>query len=297
MPLFLKRHYTVFYNTMKVKLLLLAFVAPVLLLAQSPWARKTGGGYAQLSHRFIPEYGTLFGKDGQSITLDHLVSERLFQFYGEYGLSKNTTIVLALPYVFNERGADNPASNLQFAKETTGKVSGLGNTTVSIRHQFVAAKNAMAGTLRVSLPSPTKEVEFADLRGGFDAFTIQPMLSFGKGFNRVYGFAYGSYGFRNNGYSHFINVGTEVGFRLGKIWLSAFSELMYSLENGSRKVAGIDGLTGLYSNNQGWLSVGGKAIWEINHFCGIGVSGTTAAWAQYVPKSPAFDLSVYFKWD
>ena len=65
--------------------------------AQSPWARSKAGFYAQASYQTIPAYGTLFGKNSsEDIEMEREVSENTFQLYGEYGLSRKTTLVAAL---------------------------------------------------------------------------------------------------------------------------------------------------------------------------------------------------------
>jgi hypothetical protein len=281
----------------KKSLPVVLILLPLMLSAQSPWARNKAGIYAQAGFQFIPTYGALFGTDGNDVVLDRKVSERQIQLYGEYGLSKNTTITVSVPYVSNERGVSNPDSPYQFAQEDTGNITGLGNTFLALRHQFLHGNTALAGTLRVGLPAGPKYQPFADLRTGYDAFTIQPMVNVGLGFGKVYGFAYGGYGYRSKDYSDFLNFGVEAGWHVGPLWFIGFSELVYSLENGDRKRPGIDALTGLYINDQGWLSVGVKAIWEINRFVGITASGAGAAWAQNVPKSPGLGAAFYFKWD
>jgi hypothetical protein len=282
---------------MKKVLLLGMIVLPWILAAQSPWARNKAGFYVQTGYNFIPSYATLFGTDGEDIVLDRKVSERQIQLYGEYGVTKKNTLILALPFVFNERGASNPASPFHFAQEDSGRISGLGNVSMALRHQFLHGKIALAGTLRVGFPAGKAYKPLVDLRTGYGALTIQPMVSIGKGFRKTYGFLYGGYGYRSNHYSHFLNFGAEAGLHRGKFWLIGFSELVYSLENGSRVIPALDVLTGLYSNDQGWLSVGTKAIWEINRFLGISVSGAGAVWAQHVPKSPGIGAAIFFKWD
>ncbi len=283
--------------TKKISFGLAALSITFALSAQSPWARSKGGIYAQASYNFIPTYTSLFGAGGEDIVLDHEVSERQVQFYGEYGLTKKATLVLSLPYVFNERGASNPDSPWMFAQEDSGSISGLGNTTMALRYQFWSGKLALAGTLRVGLPAGAAYKPFTDLRTGYDAVTVQPMVNVGMGFGKSYGFLYGSYGFRGKDYSHFLNFGAEAGVRLWKFWLAGFSDFVFPLENGSRPLPGIDALTGLYVNNQGWLSIGAKAILEVNRFVGITLSGAGAAWGQNVPKSPGIGTGIYFKWD
>jgi len=282
---------------MRNTLLAALFVcAACVLSAQSPWARSKAGFYAQLGYHTIPTYTSLFGPDDNDVEMIREVSERTVQFYGEYGITSRTTTVISLPYRFNSRGARNPESPYFFAREDTGSISGLGNVSLAVRHQILTGKLALAGTLRVDLPAG-EGYPLAGLRTGFDALTIQPTISVGTGDGTVYWFAYGGYALRTNNYSHYLNSGVEAGISIGRVWLIAFSDLNFSVENGERPVTGLDALTGLFDNNQGWLSVGIKGIWRINRFTGITVSGTGTAWGQYVPKNPGLSAAVFFRWD
>lgn len=271
--------------------------SPFLLSAQSPWARSKAGFYAQAAWQFIPSYSTLFGTgSGADHILPRFVSENSVQFYGEYGITKRTTVTAALPFVFNRRDCLNPESSLVFEQIDSGSIAGLGNINLALRHQFLNGKVAFAGTLRVGLPT-AKHQEITGLRTGYDALTVLPTLSVGMGLGKAYWFAYGGYGYRSNDYDHFVNAGVEGGYRVWKIWLIGFSELVAPLDNGSRTVPPLDVLTGLYVNHQGWLSLGLKSIFEVNRFWGLNVSAAGAAWGKTVPKRPAFSVGAYFKWD
>jgi hypothetical protein len=269
------------------------------LAAQSPWPRSKAGFFVQASWNFIPTYTTLFGKDADLI-MEREVTERNLQLYGEYGLGKKTTLVAALPFVFNNLGAINPDYDLMngaiSVSSDSGTVTGLGNASLALRHQFIQDKWMLSGTLKVAFPAKAN-AEVAELARGYDAVTVLPMLSTGMGLGDYYWFAYGGYGYRSNRYSHFLNFGGELGIHFGKLWLSGFSETIWPLENGSRRLPAFDELTGLYINDQGWISIGLKAAWEITPSLGINVSGAGAAWAQYVPKSPGIGLGVYYKMD
>lgn len=269
---------------------------PVQAGAQSPWARSKAGFYAQAAWQFIPAYPTLFGEDNGDKEIVREVSENIFQFYGEYGISRRTTITAALPMVYNRRGDLNPKFPNTFGQVDSGSIFGLGNVYVAVRHQFISGKVAFAGTLKAGLPASTSQ-QTTGLRTGVDALTVVPMLSVGMGLGKTYWFAYGGYGIRTNDYSHFLNAGVEGGIHIGKIWLMAFSEFVGSLENGSRSLPAPDVFTGLYVNDQGWLSIGLKSIVEFNRFWGINLSAAGAAWGRNVPQKPAFSLGAYFKWD
>lgn len=281
-----------------MRILLFVFcLFPFLLSAQSPWARSKAGFYVQGAWQVIPEYATLFGADGADGTeLARKVTENAFQLYGEYGVSSKTTVIAAVPVVFNKRGSLNPQFPGSLGQVDSGSIAGLGNASLGVKHQFLMGKIALSGTLRVGLPASEGQKN-TGLRTGYDAFTILPSLSVGMGLGKYYWFAYGGYGIRSNQYSHFVNAGAEAGARFGKIWLIGFSEYLVSLENGSRPLPLADVSSGLYLNDQGWLSIGLKGIVEFNRFWGLNLSATGAFWGQNVPQRPAFSLSAWFKWD
>ncbi|TNE67850.1 MAG: hypothetical protein EP344_01850 [Bacteroidetes bacterium] len=281
---------------MRIVLIVVLLQFPVLLAAQSPWARSEAGFYTQLSYQTIPTYTSLFGANGASIDMIREVSEQAVQFYGEYGISSRTTAIISAPVVFNSRGARNPDSPYFFAQEDTGSISGLGNISLALRHQVLTGSLALSAGLQVDVPS--KQMDYsAGLRTGFDSWTMQPTVSAGMGFERLYWQAFGGIGFRTNDYSHFARIGAEGGIKLASVWVIGFSHLVLPFENGARSLPPLDVLTGLYVNDQGWASIGIKGIWEINRIVGIVVSGAGAVWAKHVPESPGLSAGVYFKWD
>lgn len=280
---------------MKVARLIIGMLLPLSLAAQSPWARSKAGFFVQASWNTIPAYTTLFGASGSDLSLSRKVSESSVQLYGEYGISSKTTLAATLPVVFNRRGELNPKSNLS-NPGNEGRIGGLGNAAIALRRQFLSGKTAMAGTLKVSLPAGAKAEENG-LRTGYDAFTLLPMLSLGQGYRDFYWYAYGGYGFRSNDYSSFLNAGAELGIKAGKLTLAGFSDLVYPLKDETLALPPVEEFTGLYMDQQGWASIGVKAALSINRFVGVHVYGAGAAWAKFVPKSPAVGAGIYFKWD
>ena len=110
---------------MKHSLIFLLSCLPALLFAQSPWACNKAVCYVQAAYYFIPSYTTLFGENGEDIVLERAVSEKQIQLYGEYGISKKSTLILSLPVVFNARGASNPSSPYMFEQEDSGRIAGI----------------------------------------------------------------------------------------------------------------------------------------------------------------------------
>lgn len=263
--------------------------------SQSPWARSANGGYVQVGYHTIPAYRQLFGGGGSDLPLVRYVTERTLQLYGEYGLDARTTAVVSLPWRMHERGARTPELPLYIVPTESGRMSGFGNISFALRRQLLSGPLVLGGTLRLDLPSVSSQPN-TGLRTGFNAFTVQPSLSVGQGLGRLYWFAYTGLAFRTNNYNHYLNTGAEAGFALGSLWLIAFLDIVLPFENDARPLQPVRTRTGLYENNQGWLSPGLKALWQVTSRWGVVVSGAGAFWAQYVPKSPGVSAAVFYRW-
>lgn len=275
-------------------LFVLISLLPCAMSAQSPWPRSKAGFYIQAAWHFIPTYEGLFSPVSEEFPLDRELSEGTFQMYGEYGITRKTTLSASLPVRFSKAGKF--LGNFATPETSEGSQRGLGNVSLGVRRAILEGNIRLTASLRFDLPVDHYD-DATGLSNGYNAWTVLPMLSTGMGFGRSYWFAYAGYGFRTNEFSHFLDLGVEGGFRFKKVWLIGFSEWMHSLENGAVELPFHNRLTGLYVNDQGWWSIGVKSIFEFNRFWGIVVSAAGAADGQWVPKRPGFSAGAYFKWD
>ncbi len=278
----------------KFFLLLTLCSLPVISEAQSPWTRSKAGFYAQAAWHFIPAYESLFSPILADYPLDREITEGTFQLYGEYGVSRKTTLVASLPFRFLKAGRF--LENFATPETKSGAWNGLGNISLGVRRAILEGNLRLTGSLRIDAPIDHYD-DATGLSTGYNAWTVLPMLSTGMGLRRGYWYAYAGYGLRTNDYSHFLDIGAEAGVRFKKVWFIGFSEWMHSLENGAVELPFHNRLTGLYVNDQGWLSVGLKSVVEINRFWGLVLSAAGAADGQWVPKRPGFSAGTYFKWD
>jgi len=284
------------HSIMKKQLLIGLVFISFSLAAQSPWPRSKAGFFVQAAWQTIPTYNDIFeSKNDLNIPLDREVSENTFQLYGEYGLSSGTTLTASLPVRFLKNG-DYIPNNYASPETREGTLTGFGNASLGIRRAILEGTMRLTAALRLDFPSTIYD-DATGLRAGYDAWTVQPTISTGMGLGRVYWFAYGGYGLRTGGFSHYVNAGGEVGLKAWKCWFIGFSELIYSLENGDVALPLHNRIKNLYVDKQGWWSLGAKSIFEANRFWGITASFAGAGWAQFVPKSPGISLGVYFKWD
>lgn len=273
-------------------LLCVLMLTPLAGGAQSPWPRTKAGFYAQVSFQAIPAYHTVFDDNNGSAELGRSLSESAVQLYGEYGLGARTTLVAALPYRIQHAGS---ARSSTWPTEG-GSLSGIGNASIALRHNFAKGAMPLTATLRIDLPTTHNDLE-TGLRTGYNAFAVLPMLSTGHGYGKWYWFGYGGYGIRTHSYSHFGYGGAEAGYHFPGFWLMAFSEWVVPLDNGDLNLGQNNELTRMYVNNQGFGSMGLKTLIGLNRFWGLTVSAAGAAWARNVPAQLAFSGGVYFKWD
>lgn len=280
---------------MKSALAFLPFIlASLFLSAQSPWTRSKAGFYAQAAWHFIPAYESLYSPVLTNQPLDRELSEGTFQLYGEYGITRKTTVIASVPIRFLKAG--DFLENFATPETAQGTLTGLGNVSLGLRQAILTGKVRLTASLRIDIPVDNYD-DATGLSAGYNALTALPMLSTGMGLGRGYWFAYAGYGLRTNEFNHFLDIGAEAGYRIKKVWLIGFSEWMHPLENGSVELPFHNRLTGLYVNDQGWLSLGVKGIFEFNRFWGVVVSAAGAADGQWVPKRPGFGFGTYFKWD
>ncbi|MCS7036742.1 MAG: hypothetical protein RMJ33_00845 [Saprospiraceae bacterium] len=262
---------------------------------QSPWVRAANSGYVQMGYHAIPAYRQLFGRSGSDLPLVRYVTEQTLQLYGEYGLDARTTAIVSLPWRMHERGRRTPELPLFISATEDGQISGFGNISLALRRQLSNGPLVLSGALRLDLPSVLNQPN-TGLRTGFNAFTVQPSLSVGQSAGRLYWFVYSSLALRTNNCNHYLNTGAEAGLSVGPLWFIAFLDIVLPFESDSRPLQPARTRTGLYENNQGWLSPGGKVLWQVMPRWGIVVSGATALWAQYVPKNPGISAAVFYRW-
>lgn len=263
--------------------------------AQSPWTRGKASFYAQGAWQFIPSYTSIFDKSSETgkRSLERAISENTFQLYGEYGISRKTTVLTSIPFRFLHSGdiVDHAPTGLN-----AGSIGGFGNISLALRHNFHSEKLAFSGQIKIDLPN-NKKKESTGLRTGFDAFTFLPTLSIGQGYGRAYWFAYAGWGVQGKWTNHFVNTGAEAGLKVKKNWFILFSDFRWNTGSKAYPVGGNYIKTALFLPTQSYWAFGGKGIFAFHRFWGGVVTAAGAFDGDLVPSQPAFALGVYFKWD
>lgn len=261
--------------------------------SQNPWTQEKGNFYTQLSFTTIPNYDTLFGDPGKNVFGDY--SDNTFQFYGEYGISDKTSLVVNLPLkMISIKDFEDPRVQCINCAQDFNKTA-LGNISIGLKHNFYKKDWLISGQLSLETNSGTYDAT-SGIRTGYDAWTFTPLLLAGKGFGKNYLQAFVGADIRTNDYSSNFKIGGEYGTKFGqKIWLIGFLDIVKSLKNGDIILPQENNFTGLYVNNQEYGAFGLKGIYEIKSSFGINAGFGGAFFGNNVAKQAALTFGVYHK--
>lgn len=276
-------------NIIKLTIILLSFSA----FAQSPWTQKEGKFYTQLSFTSIANYDTLFGDPDYSNFGSY--TDNTIQFFGEYGLSDNTSLVLNLPLkLISIDGFEDPRIQCVNCAQDFSETA-LGNIELGIKHNFYNKKWVLSSQFSVEANTGSYDAA-SGIRTGYDAWTFTPMFLAGRGFGKTYLQAFVGAHLRTNDYSSNFRIGGEVGQKLGKrIWLIGFVDFSSSFKNGNVMLPQENLFTGLYVNDQEFGAFGVKAIGEFTDNFGITAGYGGAFSGNNVAKQAALTFGLYQK--
>lgn len=269
---------------MKKLPILLLLTVSFNLFAQSPWTKKKKEAYLQVSYSSISNYGELHGNATKK--LPNKVSDNTIQFYGEYGLTDKTTLLVNLPFKM---------TTLNTAISGSVNNNSLGNIQLGIKHNFSNKKWLLTGQLNVEANTSSYKAN-SGLRTGYDAWSFTPLFLAGRGFNSWYIHAFTGFDIRTNNYSSNYKLGGEIGYKtLDWLWIAGFLDGVASLDNGDIVLPSENLNTGLYINNQSYSGFGFKLIAEINQKFGANIGLGGAFSGNNVAKGPAISFGVYYK--
>lgn len=261
--------------------------------SQSPWTQKEGKFYTQLSFTTISNYNALFGDPDRSTYGDY--TDNTFQFYGEYGLTDKTTLILNLPLKnISIDGFQDPRIQCINCAQDFSKTS-LGNIEIGLKRNFSDKNWLLSG--QVSLEANTGSYDNnSGIRTGYDAWTLTPLFLAGKSFGKTYLQTFIGANIRTNDYSSNFKIGGELGHKITKsIWVVGFLDIVKSFKNGDIVLPTENIFTGLYINDQDYGAYGLKGIGEFSDNFGVTASFASAFFGNNVPKRAAIKFGVYRK--
>lgn len=275
-------------------LLFLLFTSQT-LFAQSPWTQKKGSGYYQASVNLIGNYSTLHFNGSDSWNLSREVSDMTAAVYGEYGLTDKITVIAELPYKFLSTGSTLlPNPSVVNPTNQEGSLNTLGNIKLGLRNQFINKSVVFSGQLTLELPTSTYD-DKTGLSAGYDAVSIIPSISVGKGYDKYYGYLSIGTGIKSNNYSEDLRVSGEFGAKvLDRLWIIGVLDVLKSFENGDYVAESRNLETGLYVDQQEYTALGLKFILEATDKLGFN-AGFYGGPGNFVASQVSMNFGVYLK--
>jgi len=262
----------------------------VYVFSQGPWTKEKGTFYTQLSFTTISNYNSLFGDP--EYNTERETTDNTFQFYGEYGLSNQTTLIVNLPLKLIKTN-ELVSSTAQPSITTSGSKTSLGNIEIGLKHNFHKKNWMISGLFSVEANTGTFD-NATGIRTGYNAWSFTPLLLAGKSYGKTYLQAFIGGTIRTNNYSSNFKIGGEYGGKIIKnIWLIGFVDIVKSIKNGDVILPSSNLATGLYSNDQEYGSFGAKAIYEFNKTFGINAGFGGAFFGNNVAKQAALTFGLY----
>ena len=273
------------------KLIILLF--SISTFSQSPWTQKKGKAYTQLSFTSIANYNTLFGDPDYNTERE--ITDRTLQFFGEYGLTDKTSLLVNIPFKMIETGDLTSPSITAVPLTSSATENTLGNIEIGLKHNFYNKKWVLSGQFSIEANTSSYD-DSSGIRTGYDAWSFSPLFLAGRGFGKTYIQGFVGANIRTNDYSSNFRIGGEVGRKLGKrIWLIGFVDVSKSLENGNILLPAENRLTGLYVNDQEFGAFGLKAIGEFSNNFGLTAGYGGAFFGNNVAKQAALTFGLYHK--
>lgn len=263
--------------------------------AQSAWTQPEGEVFLQASLTNIGPYDTLYRRSGPDLVTGREITETSLELYGEYGLSDAWTLVGNLPLRSVDAGDLVSGATLQPVTIEEGSLSALGNVLVGLRRSFSNGDTAIAGQLDLELPTGSTDAA-TGLATGLDAFTFRPWVSVGRGFGKTYAQAHLGLSLRTDSYSHDWRLGGEVGYQFTeRLLIAGTLDLVDSFQNGSVSLDPRRLETGLFVDQQEYLSPGIKGLWQFGEHFGLSASLRGAITGNNVPKAPFLMIGLTYR--
>ncbi len=271
---------------------LLLFFISFSIYSQSPWTKEKGTFYTRFSFTSIYNYDTLFGDPDYNT--ERKTTDNTLQFYGEYGLSNRTTLIVNLPLKLIKTKELVSLTAIP-ALTSEGKKVSFGNIEIGIKHNFYNKDWLISGQLSVEANTSSFDAA-SGIKTGYDAFTFTPLFLAGKGFNTSYLQTFIGANIRTNEYSSNFKIGGEYGRKLGEsFWLIGYLDIVKSFKDGNIILPNSNLTTGLFVNDQEYGGFGFKGIYEVNNKFGINAGFGGAFFANNLAKAPALSFGLYHK--
>jgi hypothetical protein len=252
-------------------------------------------------------YKNYSSSTGETIDLRRRVTQVVTQGYFEMGMSNKLMLMgnLVLNYAGTSSTTFESDYFLGLSQPSTllppGRVFGMGNSSIGMKYRFNDNKILFAMSFQIEFPATTEKF-MEGLRTGYNSWTFLPGIHLGQGYARgVYFFVEGYFGAHvadnQKQISHEYRINAEVGYEFNVPLTMAFAvHVKESLKNITRT----DNLnfqqTGLYLNNQEYITWEFKFMYDINENFGFNTALAGGFRTELIARTPVISAGMYFKW-
>ena len=287
-----------FTNSLKTTFLICFFYlsySPV-AQAQGPWLQEKGTGFLQVQTT-VP-MGTykdlLIGTEYEPINREVLNLD--LGIYGVYGLTDKLTIISQLPFKYVSTGSTTSDSLANPILLEEGNLAGMSNLYFAAKYKVWDKGLKVAVSAQTNLNTISNDLD-KGLSTGYMANFYSLFAHVGGGVtSKLYAFADVGYTLGTNGYSNYTSLYLESGYKVTKrTYVILNASIKTSLKNGDFDNGNLL-QTGLYPNDQDWVSMGLKVFYETDKNIGFTLGSAILAQANYIGPVAALSFGVFKKW-
>lgn len=264
--------------------------------AGGPWTQAKGEGIA-IGNISPVIYTSYSSPSGDAVSLNRRVLDISNQIYFEIGLHDRLNLIgnANLKYVGTTQKVQEDSDFGEVLEN--GRLFGMGNSVFGLKYRITNGSFLLATSFQIEFPGSSEKSLFG-LRTGYDSWSFVPGIHMGQGFNNgIYYFVEAFFAAQLN-ISHVYRIKGELGYDFKKPLIMAFAvSVVESLKDKTVAESPNFAQTGLYLNNQEYISWELKFIGEINDHLGMTAGLAGGFRTELIARTPVISAGVYFKWD
>ncbi len=277
----------------KLLLILITFMTFHTLIAQGGWTKDAKTYFLKLDYSSL-RANQYYNALGEQTTTSYF-SQQSFNFYGEYGLTKDFTIISSIPLLRTN------------SFETTDKVSGIGDARFDLKYR-VPVKMPVSISIGAELPigqsnkyaySKTSPSDFINLPIGDGELNIWTTLATSMSVKKVYFSLYGAYNYRTTydklKFVDLYQIGGEFGYNpIKNLWLNVKLKGQFATKEVIEPSLGF-----LRGDGTTYTLVSAEGFYKINDKLGISATllsgGNWLASLKNIYAAPYFSLGFVYE--
>ncbi len=280
-----------------ISIITIVLFSTIQIYAQQAWTQPQGEGYFQIGSSHFT-YSSLFDDSAKELLIPRPITESVFSFYGEYGITDRWMATVNIPFHKVSSGKLTP--EWKGISTTQGKLFNLGTISSAMTYRIVQKQGITISGKITSEYNSAKQDTVTGLRTGIDAVGFTPTVLFGIGKEKYFMSAETGVGIYNNDLSRYLlnaqigkkileskkmmiilalNINTPIGEK---------SDIVREIKNGNAK------WTGLYLDQRAYYALNIKLGYDISPVWSMWLSIGSGP-GKNIGRAPVFSFSLGHK--